>query len=277
MKQRGQQSSLAPPPTLVAPKYGSATGVPRRPGNVGKGPRIEAPPPLSIPSSSISTPFNTNTSNTVSSNIMQQNSSNGPLFTKPRSGSFSVGGYSPRQKTTQSVTHAPQPQPPPPQQQPLTSTTTSEIAITLTTQSSENGNTETKPIDLTVCNDITNDANVPSSSTSTAAVTASTTVITSSSSSSSEGEGITRTTRSRSAASQVKPKLDHQGEQTNTYIPVNVPAVKKAEDFTGNVSFNAKIVTEFAPEKEVTVSLTSQLVGDIFQKVFYIYLYLFYF
>lgn len=86
MKQRGQQNSLAPPPTLVAPKFPAAAPISRRPGNVGKGPRIEAPPPLNVPSAQAPA---------AAPGLAQP-----PVLTKPRSGSLSMSGspLSPRQK-----------------------------------------------------------------------------------------------------------------------------------------------------------------------------------
>lgn len=265
MKQRGQQNALAPPPTLVAPKFGSSTGVPRRPVNAGKGVRIEAPPPLSVPpSTNTSTQTGSTATTTTITTAPQQAGvaataahpsktglppAQGNLV-KPRSGSFSVATvHSPRQKY-QSPSG-------------LTTNTT-----TATTEVSDTATVLSPPL-----------KGSSEHSTEAGAATAPTTTTT-----------TTRTIRASSVAEpRAEPHYQQQqeeeeeqqlvGERVNASIPLNLPVIKKAESFMEDKGgFTAKVSLETLPDKEVFVPFClSTPTSEIHKKVNTLYYYYFFF
>lgn len=242
IKQRGQQSGLAPPPTLVAPKFGAPAGAARRPSNAVKGPRIEAPPPLNIPPSIVDI---SNASAAAAGAAMSIGGGAASFYTKPRSGSFSIAAHSPRQKLApQPMTHAP---------------TTTEIPITLTTES---GNNEE------ITSPITDIKNGDDSKIGEAALTSNVTMEIGSG----EGGNVTRTMRSNSVAVPVKPRLEPVAEQVNVSIPINPPVIKKFYNYPGNKGpLTIRIASELLPNKEFSFQSESNIAGDILNNVLILY------
>ena len=202
-----------------------------------KGPRIEAPPPLNIPTS------NTDTSTTSAAPV--SGAVGGGSYSKPRSGSFSIAAHSPRQKLMpQAMTHAP---------------TASEIPITLTTQSGDGEETTTVLSDM---------KNVDDAKGGEVAFTASGVM----DASGGEGEGVTRAMRSNSAAAPVKPRAEAAGEQANVSIPINAPVIKNVEPYFGDKkSLTIRIASELLPNKEFSFQSDSNIAGDILNNVINIY------